>query len=159
MNKLSQKNQNELEQFVPIHFVGDLEKLTKENEAFRKVIFTTETQQLVLMSIVPNEDIGKEIHSSTTQFIRLEEGEAIVTLGLDDYTLNLSAGKNDTVIIPPNTYHNVINKSDTKLKLYTIYSPPEHDPTTIQMSKPKNTNGLNDLYFKKKMDYTTLSGN
>lgn len=159
MNKLSPENNNDLKQFVPTHFVGDLEKLTTENNAYRKVIFTTETQQLVLMNIPPNEDIGPEIHSDTTQFIRLEEGEATVILGMNNYTLNLSAGKNDTIIIPPNTYHNIINNSAANLKLYTIYSPPEHHPNTLQMSKPKNTNETNDLYFKKKMDYKTLSYN
>lgn len=115
-------------------FVGNIEELTLNNDNFRKVLCTTTTQQLVVMNIIPKQDIGMETHSNTTQFIRVESGECDAVL--NDITYKMK--DNDAVVIPPGTKHNIINTSDTNpLKLYTIYSPPEHARGTVQHDKPK----------------------
>jgi mannose-6-phosphate isomerase-like protein (cupin superfamily) len=112
--------------------MDNIEKLTLENNAYRKVINTTIHQQLVLMSLNPREEIGMEIHPKTTQFIRIEKGRAIAII--DNKAYDLKSG--DFLMIPPNKYHNIINKSSKKsLKLYTIYSPPHHKKTCLQYTK------------------------
>lgn len=112
-------------------FVLNLEKETIENNFFRKVLLTTSNQQLVLMSLNPMEDIGQEIHS-LDQFIKVESGSGIVVLNgqevpfFEGYSIN----------IPKGTTHNILNTSQTeKLKLYTIYSPPNHKEGVIHQSK------------------------
>ena len=131
-------------------FVGNLENLTTRNKAYRHVLFTDVGKlQLVVMKLNPNEEIGREIHNTTTQFIRIEQGDAIATIGTtpkpssNDKIFNLSKNGQDTIIIPQGTYHNIKNKSKTKLlHLYTIYSPPEHPPQTYQKEKIiKSMNG------------------
>lgn len=113
-------------------FVGDIENLTLTNNAYRRVLFTTVTQQLVLMSLLPKEEIGTERHINTTQFVRIESGQGIAVLNGIKYELK----DNDAIVIPPGTQHNIINISDDKpLKLYTIYSPPEHNIKTVQQTK------------------------
>lgn len=114
-------------------FVGDIEKLTLKNNYFRKVIFTGKHAQLVLMSLKPKEEIGNEVHHHVDQFFRLEGGEAkFVFNGKEKHIVK----NGDAVVVPAGTYHNIINNSKTKkLKLYTIYSPPNHPPRTIHKTK------------------------
>ncbi len=114
-------------------FVGSIDKLTLKNNYFRKVLFTGKHAQLVLMSLKPKEEIGNEVHKHVDQFFRLEAGEAkFVFNGKEKHI----ARNGDAVIVPAGTYHNVINNSKTKkLKLYTIYSPPNHPPNTIHKTK------------------------
>jgi mannose-6-phosphate isomerase-like protein (cupin superfamily) len=107
-------------------FKGNIEKLTLRNIYYRKVINTTENSQLVLMSIQPGDEIGREKHHNTTQFIRIEKGKGVVYIKNKRY--NIKDG--DAIVIPPNTYHNIINSGKKELKLYSIYSPPVHDPNT-----------------------------
>lgn len=139
-------------------FVGDIERLTVENENYREVLFTTPTQQLVVMSLLPNGEIGAEVHSKTTQFIRIEKGNCDAIL--DDKVFHMK--ENDAIIIPPGTKHNIINTSlSEKLKLYTIYAPPEHPPKTIQSTKPvkDQTGGFEsykELYIRSRIDYDSL---
>lgn len=104
-------------------FYDDIEKITTENNEFRRILTTTPTMQLVLMSLAPKQEIGMETHPHATQFVRVENG-----YGLAIINGNLYALANDiAVIIPPNTPHNIINTSpEIPLKLYTIYSPPQH---------------------------------
>ena len=117
-----------------IGFYGNIEKLTTENDNFRKVIFTGKNAQLVLMSLLPGEEIGNEVHSNVDQFFRIEKGEAKFVL--DNGKEHHLAGNGDAVIVPAGTYHNVINGSKTeKVKLYTIYSPPNHPANTLQKTK------------------------
>ena len=112
---------------------GNIENLTIKNKYYRKVISTTKNMQLVLMSLKPLEEIGKEKHKHTTQFIRIESGKCIAIIGNKKYKLY----DDDFIIIPPNTSHNIINSSRTKrLQLYTIYTPPEH---TDGCKQPKKT--------------------
>ncbi len=113
-------------------YISNIEKETKENTNFRKVLFTGPQSQLVVMSLKPGEDIGEEVHNDIDQFIRIEEGEAKVVLDGKETEI-----KDDwATVIPAGTRHNVINTSQEKeLKLYTIYSPPEHKDGTIHKTK------------------------
>jgi len=113
-------------------YSGPLEEQTLKNKYFRKVLFTGEHSQLVLMSVKANEDLGIEVHKFVDQFFRIEAGEAIFVL--NGKKKRIKAG--GALIIPSGTEHNVINASDTEpLKLYTIYSPPNHPPGTIHKTK------------------------
>lgn len=111
------------------YYFANIEEVTEENNNYREVLFTTPTQQLVVMSIPEGEEIGMERHPLTTQFVRVEEGTGIVIIG----DMEGELGPGDCVVIPPNTDHNVI--ATTTLKLYTIYSPPEHDKNLVQENK------------------------
>jgi len=112
-------------------FYGNIEDLTTRNSSFRKVLFTGKLQ-LVLMSLKPEEEIGEEKHPSD-QFFRVEQGTAIFVLNKEDVFI---ARDGDSVVVPGGSYHNVINKSKTStLKLYTIYSSPEHPSKEIKKTK------------------------
>jgi mannose-6-phosphate isomerase-like protein (cupin superfamily) len=114
-------------------FVGDIEKLTEKNKYFRQVLYTGKYAQLVVMSLLPGEEIGNEVHHSVDQFFRIEEGEAkFVFNGKEEHVVH--AG--DAVIVPAGTFHNVINNSSKEsLKLYTLYSPPNHPDGTVHKTK------------------------
>lgn len=112
-------------------YLINIEKETKENSNFRRVLYTAKNSQLVVMNIKPKEEIGEEIHN-LDQFIRFEEGKGKVIL--NDVEHNVEGDY--AVVIPTGTKHNVINTSeDTDLKLYTIYSPPEHRDGVIHITK------------------------
>jgi mannose-6-phosphate isomerase-like protein (cupin superfamily) len=114
-------------------YVGSLEKQTETNNYFRKVLFTGKNAQLVVMSLLPGEEIGDEVHPSVDQFFRIEKGKAKLILNKKQESI-LESG--DAAIAPAGEYHNVINMSNSeKLKLYTIYSPPNHPPGTIHKTK------------------------
>jgi mannose-6-phosphate isomerase-like protein (cupin superfamily) len=116
-----------------LEYVGPIEKLTLENTYFRQVLYTGKHAQLVLMCLKPGEDIGDEVHPNVDQFFRIEKGEAKFVL---DEKRERPARDGDSVIVPAGTYHNVINSSKTaSLKLYTIYSPPNHPDGTIHKTK------------------------
>lgn len=112
-------------------YVGDIEKQTQENENFRKVIFTGKKSQLVLMSLLPGEDIGDEVHD-VDQFFRFEKGEGKVIIDGEETKI-----KDDwAVVVPAGSNHNIVNTSKTeKLKLYTIYSPPNHPDKTVHKTR------------------------
>lgn len=111
---------------------GNIEKETLDNTNFRKVLWTSEFQQLVVMSIPVGGEIGQEIHDENDQFIRVEQGEAEGTIDGRKITL----GDDDVIIIPRGAEHNVVNTSkDTDLKVYTIYSPPHHKNGTVHATK------------------------
>ncbi|NPV55348.1 MAG: cupin domain-containing protein [Anaerolineae bacterium] len=110
----------------------DIEKKTEENEYFREVLFTAPFSQLVIMSLKPGEEIGIETHLDTDQFIRIEEGQGKAIL--DGQVHELEDGS--ALVIPAGTEHNIINTSSKEaLKLYTIYTPPEHPDGTIHKTK------------------------
>jgi mannose-6-phosphate isomerase-like protein (cupin superfamily) len=116
------------------HYAGHIEKETLDNNYFRKVISTGKHAQLVLMCLQPGEEIGNEVHPKVDQFFRIEEGEAefVLNNGKDKHI----AKDGYAIIVPAGTWHNVINISKTKkLKLYTIYSPPNHKQGTIHKTK------------------------
>jgi mannose-6-phosphate isomerase-like protein (cupin superfamily) len=113
-------------------FKSNIEKETLGNGYFRRVLYTGKNSQLVLMNLKPGEDIGEEVHKSVDQFFRFEKGEGIVSI--DDIKHKVADG--DAVIVPAGARHNVMNTSKTKeLKLYTVYSPPEHQDGTIRKTK------------------------
>ena len=114
-------------------YVGPIEKQTLSNNYFRQVLFTGKYAQLVVMCLQPGEEIGNEVHKTVDQFFRIEEGEAtFVFEGKEKHTVK----DGDAVIVPAGTYHNVLNASKTaKLKLYTIYSPPNHPDKTVHKTK------------------------
>lgn len=113
-------------------YTTNIEEDTLENEDYRRVLYTGEHTQLVLMTLPPGEEIGLETHGEHDQFIRVEEGSAQVVL--DEEAVSL--GDDDIVIIPAGVEHNVTNTSDeSDLKLYTLYSPPEHPDGTVHETK------------------------
>ncbi|VVB82698.1 Cupin domain protein [uncultured archaeon] len=117
-----------------VGYFGSIEKETVKNNYFRKVLFTGKHAQLVVMSLKPSEEIGNEVHPKVDQFFRIEEGEAkfILNNGKEKHI----AKNGDAVIVPAGTWHNVINNSKTKkVKLYTVYSPPNHPKGTIHKTK------------------------
>jgi mannose-6-phosphate isomerase-like protein (cupin superfamily) len=116
-----------------LEYVGPIEKQTLKNTYFRQVLYTGKHAQLVLMCLKPGEDIGDEVHANVDQFFRIEQGEAkFVFNEKQEHT----AQDGDAVVVPAGTYHNVINASKTvPLKLYTIYSPPNHPDGTIHKTK------------------------
>src|SRR5208337_3837359 len=114
-------------------FVGDIEKLTEKNKNFRQVLFTGKHTHLVVMCLKPGEEIGNEVHQKVDQFFRIEAGDAKFVFGDSEEHL---AHDGDAVIVPAGTYHNVINASKKKkLRLYTLYSPPNHPDGTIHKDK------------------------
>ena len=118
-------------------WLGDIEQETLGNDTFRTVVFTGKHTQLTVMSIEPGDDIGGEVHDGHDQFIRIESGSARVELGggagapehvqeiVDEWA----------VIIPSGTWHNVVNTGGEPLKLYSLYSPPEHPDGTVHRTK------------------------
>lgn len=112
--------------------VTNIEMDTLENEDFRRVLFTGPNTQLVLMTLAPGEDIGLETHDGHDQFLRIESGVGVVVL--DGEKSDLVDGS--SVVIPAGVEHNVINTSDDEpLRLYTLYSPPEHPDGTVHRTK------------------------
>lgn len=117
---------------------GNIGEMTINNNNYRKVINTTKHQQLVLMSLKPKEEIGEEVHDTVDQFIRIEKGTAIALIGKGDNMKKYLLKKEHFITIPSGTNHNIINIGRSDLKLYSIYSPPNHKPGTIQKNRPKN---------------------
>jgi mannose-6-phosphate isomerase-like protein (cupin superfamily) len=114
-------------------YVGAIENLALANIYFRQVLFTTKHVQLVVMCLKPGEEIGDEVHANVDQFFRIERGEAMFVF---DEKEERVARDGDAVVVPAGTYHNVINTSKTaELKLYTIYSPPNHPDGTVHKTK------------------------
>ena len=114
-------------------YVGRIEEVTQKNKNFRKVLFTGKHLQLVVMCLQPEEEIGNEVHSDVDQFFRIEEGSAKFILEGNEKHL---AGAGDAVVVPAGIYHNVINTSSTRqLKLYTLYTPPQHPDGTVHKTK------------------------
>ena len=116
-------------------FVDDIEKLTEENDNFRKVLYTGKHMQLVLMTLQPGEDIGLEVHEGHDQFFRIEDGKGEVVI--DGTTTKIE--DDDAVIVPAGAEHNVINTGNEPLRLYTIYSPPEHREGVLHPTKADET--------------------
>jgi mannose-6-phosphate isomerase-like protein (cupin superfamily) len=113
------------------HDVRDIEKETIANNYFRKVLFTSERLQLVLMSLKPGEEIGEEVHPTTDQFFRIEEGKGKAVI--DGKEILIKDGS--SILIKSGRVHNIINDSEKPLKLYSLYSPPQHQDGLIQKEK------------------------
>ncbi|MEK7123329.1 MAG: cupin domain-containing protein [Patescibacteria group bacterium] len=112
-------------------YITNIEKAAEENDNFREVLYTAKNSQLVVMSLKPGEEIGEEVHG-LDQFIRVEEGAGKVVLNGVESAIESGFA----VVIPAGVKHNIINSSpDREMKLYTIYSPPEHKDGTTHITK------------------------
>jgi mannose-6-phosphate isomerase-like protein (cupin superfamily) len=112
-------------------FCDDIEDLTEANEDFRRVLYTGQHLQLVLMTLQPGEEIGEEVHPDRDQFFRIEEGEGAVDIDGQENKVE----DDIAVIVPAGARHNVRNTGDEPLRFYTIYGPPEHKDGTVQATK------------------------
>lgn len=113
-------------------FVTNIEKETLENDNFRKVLYTTINSQVVLMSLLPLEEIGMEVHTISDQFFRIDTGEGKVIMDGEEFVIS----DGFAFLIPAGTEHNVINTSaDKPLKFYTLYMPPHHKDGVVHKTK------------------------
>jgi mannose-6-phosphate isomerase-like protein (cupin superfamily) len=113
-------------------FNSNIEKDSIENENFRKVLYTGKHSQLVLMSLLPKEEISMEVHEENDQFFRIEKGEGKCIIDGNEYEIH----DGSAIVVPAGAQHNVINTSETeKLKLYTIYSPAHHKDGIVRETK------------------------
>jgi len=112
-------------------YKNNIEILTKENTNFRKVLYTGEESQLVLMSLLTGEEIGSEVHPENDQFFRFEAGSGKVIINETEYEVE----DGDAVVVPKGAKHNVINTGTNRLNFYTIYSPAHHKDGIIRISK------------------------
>lgn len=150
-------------------FYGNLERLTLENTDYRRVLYTNNgKEQLVVMSLKPGQEIGAETHKETDQFIRVEKGMAMAILeNSSEESKELPNGKiemssfskqeftlndGDAIMIPYGVKHNIKNIGTEDLKIYTIYNPPEHKPDTVQKEKPLEPH-QDGGYYAKYMKY------
>ena len=120
----------------PNPLVTNIESLTIENKNYRTTLWTGKNLQITLMSIDPGHDIGLEVHDTHDQFLRVEQGQATVSMGPNKDQLEVSkAGNGDVVVVPAGTWHNLISSGDVVLKVYSIYAPPQHPHGTVHITK------------------------
>jgi mannose-6-phosphate isomerase-like protein (cupin superfamily) len=112
-------------------FVEDIEELAEQNDDFRQVLYTGKHLQLVLMSLKPGEEIGDEVHTDRDQFFRIEKGKGEIVI--DGKTQKIKS--DDAIVVPAGSRHNLINTGEKRLKLYTLYGPPNHLDKLIQVTK------------------------
>jgi mannose-6-phosphate isomerase-like protein (cupin superfamily) len=112
-------------------FVRDIEELTEANKDFRRVLYTGEHLQLVLMALKPGEEIGEEVHADTDQFFRVEKGKGEIVI--DGKRTPIKS--DDAMLVPAGARHNVINTGEKPLLLYTLYGPPEHKDGIVRATK------------------------
>jgi mannose-6-phosphate isomerase-like protein (cupin superfamily) len=119
-------------------YIENIEKLSRENEYFRDVVYTAKHMQLVVMNLNPEKDIGEETHD-VDQFVRCEAGNGKVILNGEEHEIS----DGSAVIIPAGVKHNVINLSATEhLKLYTLYAPPHHRDGVVHETKTQSQEDL-----------------
>ena len=130
-------NMQQIEDYGPYPFAVNIEQITKGNNTFRTALWTGNNLQLTLMSLLPGEDIGLEMHPNTDQFIRIENGKGLVMMGdnkdTPDFQQTVSA--DSAFVIPAGKWHNLINIGLKPLKLYSIYAPVEHPFGTVHKTK------------------------
>ncbi|MDR3594327.1 cupin domain-containing protein [Clostridium sp.] len=131
-------SQSNLKDYGPQPLVININNAAKQNNNFRIALWTGEHLQVTLMSINVGDDIGLEIHPNTDQFIRIEDGQAIVKMGKSKDNLEFQANASDdfAIMIPAGTWHNIINTGDKPLKVYSIYAPPQHPHGVVHVTKP-----------------------
>jgi mannose-6-phosphate isomerase-like protein (cupin superfamily) len=112
-------------------YVNNIENETLSNDYFRKEVFTGEYLQMTVMSLLPGEDVGAEVHPTTDQFLRIEQGSGKAIIGEQEYDVE----DDFAIIIPAGMNHNVTNTGDVVMKLYSIYTPVEHPKGTIHKDK------------------------
>lgn len=112
-------------------FIADIEDQTEDNRDFRRVLYTGPHMQLVLMSLAPGEELGEEVHETTDQFFRVEEGNGEVVIDGRETRIESDIA----IIVPAGARHNVRNTGHKPLKFYTLYAPPEHPDGTVHRTK------------------------
>lgn len=122
-------------------YIQNIERLSLENDNFRKVLYTCKNCQLVLMSLLPGEEIGEEVHD-VDQFLRIERGTG--TAILNDTSHNIEDGS--AIIVPAGTKHNLINTGDNPLKLYSLYMPPHHRDGVVHVTKSEGETDTTDQF-------------
>ena len=123
-------------------YVGNIEEASLENNNFRKVLYTAKFSQLVVMSLLPGEEIGEEVHD-VDQFLRLDAGVGKAVL--NGVETDIEDGW--AIVVPAGTKHNIINTSDAEpMKLYTLYSPPHHRDGVIHATKAEAENDKTDEF-------------
>ena len=132
-------------------FLGNLETLTKDNTDYRRILYTDEHLQLVLMCLISGETVPHEIHKNTTQFIRVESGKCMITFDGTEYVL--TDGK--FMIIPSGTKHEIKMIGDEPVKLYTIYAPKEH---AIEDNSKRQPNSKQCKYKNNRRMYDIIIG-
>ncbi|MGO4106623.1 cupin domain-containing protein [Paenibacillus sp. YAF4_2] len=131
-------------QTIPLHDYGtrplvvNIDLAAKQNNNYRTALWTGQYFQITLMSINVGEDIGLEVHPTTDQFIRIEQGQGLVQMGdsKDNLDFQVMAYDNYAIVIPAGKWHNVTNTGNVPLKVYVIYAPPNHPFGTVQATKP-----------------------
>ncbi|WP_314585742.1 cupin domain-containing protein [Paenibacillus terrigena] len=126
-----------LKDYGPYPFVVNIDQAAKQNNNYRTALWTGKHLQVTLMSINPGEDIGLEVHPTTDQFIRIEDGQGLVQMGdrKDQLDFHQNAYDGYAIMVPAGKWHNVINTGNKPLKVYAIYAPPEHPFGTIHETK------------------------
>ena len=112
-------------------YTEDVLRLARENDNFRRVLFTTERSQLVLMALKPGEEIGEEVHEGIDQVLAFSDGEGEAVI--EGKRNPVRAGT--VVVVPAGTRHNFVNTGGAPLKLVTVYTPPEHPDGTLHRTK------------------------
>lgn len=116
--------------------ISKIETVALENDNFRTTLWTGNHFQITLMTIQPGHDIGLEVHHDTDQFLRIEQGQAVVYMGVDENSLEATqVNDDDAIIVPAGTWHNIVNNSEEPLKLFSIYAPAEHPHGTVHATK------------------------
>lgn len=128
-----------IKDYGPEPFVVNIEKAVARNKFFRTALWTGKHLQLTLMSIPPGESIGLEVHPSTDQFIRIEEGRGVVKMGDKEDNLDYRENvfEDFIIMIPAGKWHNLINTGSKPLKLYSLYAPPNHPFGTVHETRAK----------------------
>ncbi len=125
-------------------YIANIEKLALENENFRRVLYTDKNCQLVLMSLLPKEEIGEEVHD-VDQFLRVEQGSGKAVLNGEPKEI----ADGSVIVVPAGTKHNIINTSKTAMKLYTLYMPPHHRDGVVHKTKEDGETDVTDIFAGK----------
>lgn len=124
-------------------YIANIEKLTMENTDFRCVLYTAPHSQLVLMSLLPGEEIGAEVHKHVDQFFRFEKGQGKSIINGQEYLVS----DGTALIVPAGLEHNIINTGSEPLKLYTVYSPANHIEGRVHKTKEDALKDVEDEKF------------
>lgn len=138
MNRNNDRNRTPVSKdYGPEPLVVNMDRYTKQNPYYRTALWTGDHLQVTLMSIPVRGDIGLEMHPDIDQFIRIENGYALVMMGKSKTLLDEQqrVNGNDAVIVPAGTWHNIVNIGKTPLKLYSVYAPPKHPFGTVHKTK------------------------
>lgn len=137
MNRIHCSEITQLKDYCGHPLVVNIDRLAKANTNFRTALWTGKHLQLTLMSIPVGTDIGVEMHPDLDQFLRIEDGCAMIMMGENEYELNYRKKVNGdyAILVPAGTWHNIINTGNRPLKIYSIYAPPQHPFGTVHKTK------------------------